>query len=388
MRTSGPCRPPAAGRRRGPAGGSGPAAPSSRRSSWTTSGRGRSCASPLVAAGHRVVHEQHVGVAAVAQLGAAEPAHRRPRAAGCGARPRSSSTRRTAMSSARVQRGGGEVGEGRTRRRRGRAARSGRPTATRNSSRRRTPAPPSIAASADSLRRVAASISACRAARGRGLSPPSSPSMAHRLRCAQQQVGGVAAARPARAPAARRPLPSSRSSRRYQWVVPERVADAAGRPSSPASGSASSANHPSITGSSVRWIAARRLTPGGQRLDVPQRPGRVAEAERLEPLARGLRGQPRLAGVEPGDGGAAAGGRTASRAVGAPRARCRLPLAPPARAAGVAPVPDRAAEPAQVGLVVGHEVGAPQPVQLDAGAPACAGTGRRRSSSAASSRPT
>ncbi len=31
--------------------------------------------------------------------------------------------------------------------------------------------------------------------------------------------------------------------------------------SSPASGSASSANQPSITGSSVRWIAARRVTP-------------------------------------------------------------------------------------------------------------------------------
>ena len=53
--------------------------------------------------------------------------------------------------------------------------------------------------------------------------------------------------------------------------------------SSPASGSGASANQPSITGSSVRWIAARRLTPRGQRLEVAQRAGRVDVAERLQP---------------------------------------------------------------------------------------------------------
>ena len=41
---------------------------------------------------------------------------------------------------------------------------------------------------------------------------------------------------------------------------------------------------------------------GGQRLDVPQRAGRVDVAERLEPVLRGLRGQPDHVAGQPGDG--------------------------------------------------------------------------------------
>ena len=51
-----------------------------------------------------------------------------------------------------------------------------------------------------------------------------------------------------------------------------------------------SANQPSMTGSSVRWIAARRLTPLGQRLEVAQRPARVRIAQRGQPLPAPLRG--------------------------------------------------------------------------------------------------
>ena len=53
---------------------------------------------------------------------------------------------------------------------------------------------------------------------------------------------------------------SSRSSRRYQGELP-RASLTWWNPSSPASGLAASANQPSITGSRVRWIAARRETP-------------------------------------------------------------------------------------------------------------------------------
>ena len=53
---------------------------------------------------------------------------------------------------------------------------------------------------------------------------------------------------------------SSRSRRRYHGVVPS-LSLTCRNPSSPASGSGASANQPSMTGSSVRWIAARRDTP-------------------------------------------------------------------------------------------------------------------------------
>jgi len=55
-------------------------------------------------------------------------------------------------------------------------------------------------------------------------------------------------------------LVSSRSSRRNHGVSP-RASLTWRNASSPASGSAASANQPSSTGSSVRWIAARRRSP-------------------------------------------------------------------------------------------------------------------------------
>ena len=54
--------------------------------------------------------------------------------------------------------------------------------------------------------------------------------------------------------------PSSRSSRRYQGVRPS-DSEIWRKPSSPASGEGASANHSSMTGNRVRWIAAVRETP-------------------------------------------------------------------------------------------------------------------------------
>ena len=79
--------------------------------------------------------------------------------------------------------------------------------------------------------------------------------------------------------------------------------DSSRNESSPASGSAASANQPSIAGSSVRWIAARRRDPVGQRLEVAQRAGRVVEPEREQPRAGLGRAEPRLVAVQPGHGG-------------------------------------------------------------------------------------
>ncbi len=55
-------------------------------------------------------------------------------------------------------------------------------------------------------------------------------------------------------------LVSSRSSLKYQGDDPSSSLTWRNA-SSPASGSAASANQPSRTGSSVRWMAARRETP-------------------------------------------------------------------------------------------------------------------------------
>ena len=73
--------------------------------------------------------------------------------------------------------------------------------------------------------------------------------------------------------------PSSRSILRYQWVVPSSSLTRR-KASSPASGSASSANQPSITGSRVRWIAARRVTP-----EVSASRWRIAPAGSRKPSA-------------------------------------------------------------------------------------------------------
>ncbi len=97
-------------------------------------------------------------------------------------------------------------------------------------------------------------------AAARGASSVSSPSQRTASRVALQPVGDQAAADDVASATRSAAAPSSRSILRYQWVLPSSSLMRR-KLSSPASGSAPSANQPSITGSSWRWMAARRLTP-------------------------------------------------------------------------------------------------------------------------------
>ena len=146
---------------------------------------------------------------------------------------------------------------------------------------------------------AAAAIRRVRRPRGTRPRPPSSPSTATASGAPHEQVGGVAAARPACGPAARRPTPSSRSSLRYQWVDPRSSDLAEGQQAAVGVG-ARPRTTPSITGSRVFWIAARRRHPGRQRLQVAHRPGGIGEAQRGEPLPAAS-GASRASAVEPGD---------------------------------------------------------------------------------------
>ena len=101
---------------------------------------------------------------------------------------------------------------------------------------------------------------------------------------------------------------------------------------------------------------------GGQGLEVAQRAGRVLVAERLQPRPGGLGREPGLVRCQPGH-------RRQQRPV-------EELLVQPAHLAGVlAPLAvqlrdrvgaqaDRAGQPAQLVGVLGHDVGAPEPVQL------------------------
>ena len=114
--------------------------------------------------------------------------------------------------------------------------------------------------------------------------------------------------------------PSSRSSRRYQGVVAERVADL---PEAEQAGvGVGRVGEPAEHHRQQRALdrgAPRH--PGGQRLEVPQRARGVGVAERLQPRAGRLRGEPGLVPGQPRHRAAAAAGRTASRAAGGPRGR-------------------------------------------------------------------
>ena len=279
---------------------SGPCLPSGRRSASTSSARvgAGQGEQPAQLVGHRlgvrrrrlrvgaldrVVHEHHVGVAAVGQLDAAEPAHRDDRhpgrrgvepallADGCGRRRRAPPRgwRRSA-------------GTARRRRRPRRVSRAGRRPRSGTARGGGSRGPPRTASSASSWRPAAASISLVSASADSGARSP--PSIRDALRLALEQVGGVAAWWPAAGPAARRPAPSSRSSPQVPGVAPS-ASLIRRKPSSPASGSGASANHSSITGSSVRWIGGGPGDAGGQRLEVPQRGLRVVVAERRQPRA-------------------------------------------------------------------------------------------------------
>ena len=365
MRTSGPLLP--SGRRSASisSGGSAVGICSSRRISATTR-LGAADASWSVDALARFVHEEHVGVGAVAQFVSAEAAHADDREPGrqsvAPAVPHDRAQR--ARERRRVQIGQcaadpvhqrpvvglgrlvlGAVGADR-----------GPPAAVRNSSRRRTPratATACCAVSARGRRRRGSPAPAGRgrAARGRSGSPSSATASGAR-------ISRSGAKRPADSTRARfsAAAPSSRSSRRYHGVLPS-ASDTLRKPSSPASGSAESANQPSSTGSSVRWIAALRLTPDASASRCrsaaagsayPSASSRCLAAFGLSRVSprRELRDRVEQRPVEellvqPAD----------HRGVASP--------GPVQLGDRVAPQPEGAAEAAQVGVVLRHQVGAP-----------------------------
>lgn len=157
--------------------------------------------------------------------------------------------------------------------------------------------------------------------------------------------------------------PSSRSSRRYQGVLPS-ASDTLRKPSRPAVG-VGGVGEPAEQHGQQRPLDRRLAAhPGRQCLQVAQGGGRVGVPERFEALAGRLRTQPGLAGGELGD-------RVEQGAVE------DLLVQPPYDRSvpfpglvefddGVAAQAEGAAEAAQVGLVLGHQVGAAQPVELDA----------------------
>ena len=150
-------------------------------------------ASRSTAPGQRVVDEQHVGVAAVAELVAAEPPHRHDAQPGrqrlARAPPRRPRT--AAASPASIVAAVTSVRASPTSRTSSRPSRSA--TAIRNSSRRRTARTAAIASAWSSWRPAAASISVASASRRRGTQLVVVAEQPHRLGRAQQQVGGVAA---------------------------------------------------------------------------------------------------------------------------------------------------------------------------------------------------
>ena len=376
---AGPCGPPAAGRRRRPAAGPATGSASSRRSSPTTA-CAASVASRSSAPVERVVHEQHVGVAAVAELAAAEAGPSRSTASrvGSGAAARSPRPRRTATSSAACERGRGDVGQRLARPARRRAARAGRP-----------PRPGTARAGArardraDGRRRVV--VPAGRGQRPprrapprpRGRSSASSASSRTRLRApasaGRRRTGCVASSWASRsatgALVAQQPQVPVASCPSASLSLPEasRPRVGVGRVGEPAE------QHRQQRALDRRPPARpRRSAPRG---GAARRPGRRSRAPPAATAAASGR-QPRLVRAEPGD---RVEQRPVEQLLVQPADLAGVPRATPrsSSATGSVAQPERAAEPAQLGLVVGHEVGAPQPVQLQPVLDACAGTGRR-----------
>ena len=173
-------------------------------------------------------------------------------------------------------------------RRRRRLSRSAQ--AIRNSSRRR-----SARTAADRLRRGSPTCRSAAAAK------PSQQRLAG-SRAPARRRRPAAAAPPGRGPAGRRrsgtaraagPAAGHRALVAQQPQVPrgaaERVGDLPVGEQARGRARARRRTRCSSTGSRVRWIAAVRRHPAGQRLEVAQRPGRVGEAEDLQPLPGRLR---------------------------------------------------------------------------------------------------
>ena len=236
--------------------------------------------------------------------------------------------------------------------------------AVRNSSRRRTPRAAVTACSPPLARPTAARISCSRWARLRGSSPPRPrPRRRAAPRPPGARISRSGASRPADSTRARfsAAAPSSLNSRRYQGVLPN-ASDTLRKLSSPASGSAESANHPSSTGSSVRWIAALRDTPEASASRCRKRRGRIGVPERDQPLPGRVGAQPGLAGGELGDG---VEQRPVEELLVQPPYDGSVPLPLTVQLGdGIGAQAQRPPDAPQIGVLLGHEVGPPQPVEL------------------------
>ena len=184
----------------------------------------------------------------------------------------------------------------------------------------------------------------------------------HRLGGPQQQVGGEPAGRQDAGEILR-----GRALVAQQPQVPGGLAERVGH--------LAEAEQPGVRVGGVREPAEQHRqqgaldgglagNPGGQRLQVPERGGRIGVPEGFEPVPGGLRAEPGLAGRELGDG---VEQRPVEQLLVQPPHHGRVPL-PLLVELGdrVRTHPEGAAEPAQIRLVLGDEVGAAQPVQLDA----------------------
>ena len=283
MRTSGPCLP--SGRRSASttSGGSPPGSGSSRRISF---GHGQGVAVRRLGASapaRGLVHEQHVGVAAVAQLVAAEAAHGRPPRTGWAPRrPAAARAPRRPPRAGWPRSGGvGDPREPGARRRRRRRARRGRrrPCGTARGGARRGPRAP--ASPTSFCRPAAASISSVdrlggerRAGRRRGSARPAARAssvggVARRRQHAREVLGG-------RALVAQHP--------QVPGGAAERVADLAEaeQPGVGVGGVGEPVQQHRQQGALDGGLAA---DAGGQRLEVAQR-GRRGRRSRARPAGR------------------------------------------------------------------------------------------------------
>ncbi len=235
--------------------------------------------------------------------------------------------------------------------------------AVRNSSRRRTPRAAVTACTAPSARRTAASVSLLQ------LEPPARRQPADVA--VPEQCDGLG--RPHQQVGASRPADSTRA--RFSAAAPRPAAAAGTRASCRARRRPCEVEQAGVRVGRVGEPAEQhgkqgpldgRLAgdAGRQRLQVPERGGRIGVPEGDHPLPRRLWAQPGLAGRQLGDG---VEQRPVEQLLVQPAYDGRVPL-PRAQQPGdrVGAQAEGAAETTQVGLVLGDEVGAPQPVELDA----------------------
>ena len=218
----------------------------------------------------------------------------------------------------------------------------------------------------DSLRRLV--VAGCRGqelrGQGSGLPGPQLGGVGeqgHAVRGPLQQLGGVAAA----GQDAGHPLGAGRLVTQQPQVPggsAEVLADAA-EPEQSGVGVGGVGEPPEHHRQERALDRRAAADPGRQGLDVVQRPGRVAEAQRVEALAGRLRGQPGLAAVQAGDG--VEQGPVEQLLVDAPDLVGTALPGLDELLARIGHEPHRAPQTTQVLVLAGNHVRAHHPVHLD-----------------------